>query len=95
MDYKKTSWILILGFLYITGNSQFVYNGDSSVINNIDNHIIEGNDTSQVNWTTQYIEAKGWSVIDTARFKIPGQAKLMARRGAVVDAQSPRRKGGF
>lgn len=40
-----------------------------------------------INWTDQYIEAKGMSAIDTARFKIPAQAKLMARRGAIVDAQ--------
>ena len=50
-------------------------------------HIIVGNDTSYVNWTTQYIEAKGWSVMDTSRFKIPGQAMAMARIGAITDAQ--------
>ena len=40
-----------------------------------------------VNWTQQYIEAVGQSVIDNERFKNGAQAKLMARRGAVVVAQ--------
>lgn len=40
-----------------------------------------------INWTTQYIEAKGESVIDTIRFKNKAQAKAMAIRGAVVVAQ--------
>lgn len=40
-----------------------------------------------INWTTQYIEAKGESVIDTVRFKNKAQAKAMAIRGAVVVAQ--------
>ena len=40
-----------------------------------------------INWTDQYIEAEGNSVIDTGRFKIPAQAKLMAQRGAIADAQ--------
>jgi hypothetical protein len=40
-----------------------------------------------VNWTQQYIEATGQSVIDNERFKNSAQAKLMATRGAVVIAQ--------
>lgn len=40
-----------------------------------------------INWTTQFIEAKGESVIDTVRFKNKAQAKAMAIRGAVVVAQ--------
>ncbi len=40
-----------------------------------------------VNWTEQFVEAKGMSVIDNEKFKNPAQAKLMARRGATVDAQ--------
>lgn len=40
-----------------------------------------------VNWTQQYIEAVGQSVIDNERFKNVAQAKLMATRGAVVVAQ--------
>ncbi len=41
----------------------------------------------KVDWTNQFIEAKGESVIDTLRFKNIAQAKLMAKRGAIVDAQ--------
>lgn len=40
-----------------------------------------------VNWTQQYIEAVGQSVIDNERFKNVAQARLMARRGAIVGAQ--------
>ncbi len=40
-----------------------------------------------VNWTQQYIEATGQSVIDNERFKNPAQARLMAIRGAIVVAQ--------
>lgn len=40
-----------------------------------------------INWTQQYITAKGSSVLDTARFKNPAQARMMATRGAVVVAQ--------
>ncbi|MCH8553839.1 MAG: hypothetical protein LAT76_01690 [Schleiferiaceae bacterium] len=40
-----------------------------------------------VNWTAQYIEAKGTAVIDYERFSNPAQARLMAQRGAVVVAQ--------
>jgi hypothetical protein len=40
-----------------------------------------------INWTQQYIEAKGVSVLDNERFKNPAQARAMATRGAVVVAQ--------
>jgi hypothetical protein len=40
-----------------------------------------------VNWTEQYIEAKGISVIDYERFQNPAQARVMANRGAIVVAQ--------
>ena len=40
-----------------------------------------------INWTQQYIEATGQSVIDNERFKNPAQARLMAQRGAIVVAQ--------
>ncbi len=49
--------------------------------------VIQEKPNGQINWTEQYIEAKGQSVIDNERFKNPAQAKLMAQRGAVVDAQ--------
>ena len=41
----------------------------------------------KVDWSSQYIEAKGESVLDPERFKNPAQAKAMATRGAVVVAQ--------
>jgi len=82
---KFTTVLMLIMFFYGTGIAQFKFSGD--IVNNRDNQIIVGNDTSEVNWTTQYIEAKGWSVMDTSRFKIPGQAKAMAKRGAIVDAQ--------
>jgi hypothetical protein len=40
-----------------------------------------------VNWTEQFIYAKGESVIDNERFKNVAQARAMAARGAVVVAQ--------
>jgi len=49
--------------------------------------VVNGNDTSSIDWTEQYVEAKGWSVIDTTRFPNYAQAMLMARRGAIVVAQ--------
>lgn len=60
------------------------------ILDIIDNNqipVIQGNDTAKVNWTTQYVEAKGWSVVDTVKFKNPAQARLMAVRGATVVAQ--------
>jgi hypothetical protein len=41
----------------------------------------------QIDWTNQYIEAKGEAVIDNERFKNAGQARAMATRGATVVAQ--------
>lgn len=49
--------------------------------------IVETSEHGVVNYTDQYIEAEGSSIIDTMRFKNRAQARLMARRGAVVDAQ--------
>ncbi|MFN6944740.1 MAG: LPP20 family lipoprotein [Cytophagaceae bacterium] len=40
-----------------------------------------------IDWTNQYIEAKGEALIDTSRFKNYGQARAMAIRGAQVVAQ--------
>jgi hypothetical protein len=48
---------------------------------------VEKTDHGQVNWTDQYVEAEGSSLIDSARFKLKNQARLMAQRGAIVDAQ--------
>lgn len=49
--------------------------------------VVENKPNGKVNWTQQFVEAKGQSVIDTTRFKNPAQAKAMAIRGAVVVAQ--------
>lgn len=49
--------------------------------------VVEQRSNGSINWTEQFIEAKGQSVIDNERFKNPAQAKLMAIRGAVVVAQ--------
>ena len=49
--------------------------------------VIEKSDKGSINWTSQYVEATGMSILDTERFKNAAQAKAMATRGAVVDAQ--------
>lgn len=49
--------------------------------------IIQQKPNGDVNWTMQYIEARGSSVIDNERFKLPAQARAMAIRGAIVLAQ--------
>ena len=51
------------------------------------NPVVTEQPNGRVNWTEQYIEAKGESVIDSDRFPNPAQAKAMATRGAVVVAQ--------
>jgi hypothetical protein len=51
------------------------------------NDLITGNDSSQVNWSKQYVQAKGWAIIDETRFPNPNQAKLMAMSGAKAVAQ--------
>lgn len=49
--------------------------------------VVQQKPNGSINWTEQYIEAKGQSVIDNQKFTNPAQAKLMATRGAVVVAQ--------
>jgi len=49
--------------------------------------VVETSENGTVNYSQQYIEAVGSSIIDTTRFKNKAQANAMARRGAVVDAQ--------
>lgn len=51
------------------------------------NQYIENKTNGQVNWTEQFIEAKGKTFIDTARWNLHGQAEDMAQRGAIVVAQ--------
>lgn len=49
--------------------------------------VVTDKPNGSINWTQQYVEAKGFSVMDNVKFTNPAQAKAMARRGAVVDAQ--------
>lgn len=49
--------------------------------------VVEKTGNGSINWTEQFVEAKGQSVIDTVRFKNIAQARAMATRGAVVVAQ--------
>lgn len=49
--------------------------------------VIQNAANGSINFTDQYVEAKGSSVIDNDRFKNPAQARLMAERGAIVVAQ--------
>jgi len=49
--------------------------------------VVVAKPNGNINWTQQYIEAVGQSVIDNERFKNFAQARLMASRGAVVVAQ--------
>ena len=58
-----------------------------SEANSVSKPVVTEKPNGSVNWTEQYVEAKGMSVIDNEKFKNPAQAKLMARRGATVDAQ--------
>lgn len=55
--------------------------------NETSTEIVEEKKEGKLNWTEQYVEAKGESAIDYERFKNPAQAKAMATRGAVVIAQ--------
>jgi len=49
--------------------------------------VIQSRPNGSVNWSEQYVEAKGSAVIDYERFPNAAQAKAMATRGAVVVAQ--------
>jgi len=54
---------------------------------NNNSNLIEKKENGVINWTQQYIEATGMSIIDNERWKLPEQAKEMAERGAKVVAQ--------
>lgn len=49
--------------------------------------VVEEKANGSINWTEQFIEAKGQAAIDNEKFKNAAQARLMAQRGAVVVAQ--------
>lgn len=60
---------------------------DISFLEQYIEEIIEERTNGNINWTQQYVEAVGQSVIDNERFKNQAQARAMATRGAVVVAQ--------
>lgn len=60
---------------------------DISFLEQYIEEIIEERTNGNINWSQQYVEAVGQSVMDTERFKNPAQARAMATRGAVVVAQ--------
>jgi hypothetical protein len=62
-------------------------NRDNARIIDNSNPVVTDSPNGSVNWTEQYIEAKGVSVVDSERFTNTAQAKAMATRGAVVVAQ--------
>jgi len=49
--------------------------------------VVQETPDGSVNWSEQFVEARGETVIDTLRFKNKAQARAMAVRGAVVVAQ--------
>ena len=72
------------------GTSIVIPSDSSGLVKQIESQaepVIENTPTGTINWTTQVIEVKGNSVLDTSRFKNPAQARLMAIQGARVDAQ--------
>lgn len=76
-----------------TGNAAGKIKASSTSNNPIDaaannaKPVVETSENGTINYTAQYIEVVGSSIIDTTRFKNKAQANAMARRGAVVDAQ--------
>ena len=62
-------------------------NADYNAIEKFAEPIIQQKTNGSINWTQQFVEAKGQAVIDTERFPNAAQAKAMATRGAVVVAQ--------
>lgn len=49
--------------------------------------VVDEKPNGAINWTDQYVEARGEAVIDYEKYPNSAQARLMARRGAVVVAQ--------
>lgn len=60
---------------------------DPQQLINAGNPVVSSYENGNVNWTQQYVEATGYSVMDKAKYTIEGQAELMARQGAKVIAQ--------
>ncbi|MBN3036796.1 MAG: hypothetical protein JW861_14520 [Bacteroidales bacterium] len=55
-------------------------------VNDTARQVVTRQDNGVVNWTLQYVTVTGRSVLDTASYKIAGQAELMAIQGAKTDA---------
>ena len=79
--------VIMLGFMPLTFAQKEAKSLALQEIISAADPFIEEKTNGSINWTDQYIEAKGESVVDTARFKNPAQANAMAGRGAVVVAQ--------
>ncbi len=62
-------------------------NRENEQVYNESQPVVTEQPNGSVNWTEQYVEAKGATVIDRERFANEAQAKAMATRGAVVVAQ--------
>ena len=84
----KNKFIFILSFSLLFLFAQTTMSQKSQRILKDARHVVVTNDdSSKVDWTTQYVEATGKSIIDTVTWKNPIQARMMAERGAIVDAQ--------
>ncbi len=62
--------------------------GNQEVEINEDQHVIQQHNNGQVDWTGQYVEAKGISFINRQKFTNEQQALEMAKRGAEVVAKA-------
>lgn len=82
---KRTKLLLfLLSFNLIC---YYSYAQRTSEKDNNKTDVVQKVENGEVNWTQQYIEAKGTTIIDTVKFKNIAQAKLMAQRSATVVAQ--------
>ena len=62
--------------------------GSQNVELNEDQHVVQQHENGQVDWTNQYVEAKGICFINRQKFTIEQQAIEMAKRGAEVVAKA-------
>ncbi len=49
--------------------------------------VVDRKGKGSINWTQQFVEARGTGIINNERWKNPAQARVAAQRAAVVDAQ--------
>ncbi|MCK4661499.1 MAG: hypothetical protein KAT68_01430 [Bacteroidales bacterium] len=89
----KTTIITFITAIFLLANFYIVFAQNKNVKNSFDNvignaqNIVQEQENGLIDWSEQFIEAKGESIIDTVRFKNKAQARAMAIRGAVVIAQ--------